>query len=74
MQLIGFVTRKGTALEALQGISVLLSATADSVYTQSIDELGNFVFSSIDPATYTLELQLPESTIVIDQIPVTLQD
>ncbi len=25
--------------------------------TQSIDELGNFVFSSLVPATYTLELQ-----------------
>ena len=74
LQLIGFVTHKGTALEALQGIPVLLSATADSVYTQSIDELGNFVFSSIAPATYTLELQFPESTIVIDQIPVTRQD
>ncbi len=74
LQLIGFVTRKGSALEALQGTPVLLSAQADAVYTQNVDELGNFIFASIAPATYTLELQLPESIVVIDQIPVSLQD
>jgi hypothetical protein len=80
LQLIGFVTRKGAALEVLQGTMVLLSAQnveaapALTEYTQSIDELGNFIFSSLAPATYSLELQLPESTVVIDQLPVTLQD
>ncbi|TMD53637.1 MAG: hypothetical protein E6I93_08185 [Chloroflexi bacterium] len=74
LQLIGFVNRKGTALEALQGIPVLLSSQTSAVYTQNIDELGNFVFSSISPATYTLELQLPDSTIVIEQLPIALQD
>jgi hypothetical protein len=74
LQLIGFVTRKGSSLEALQGIPVVLSSPASAAYTQSIDELGNFVFSSISPATYTLELQLPESTIVIEQLPIALQD
>ena len=74
LQLIGFVTRKGVALEALQGVPVFLSSQSETVYTQNIDELGNFVFSSISPATYTLELQFPESTIVIEQLPVTLQD
>ncbi|HKF38538.1 MAG TPA: hypothetical protein VKB35_16695 [Ktedonobacteraceae bacterium] len=74
LQLIGFVTRTGAALEALQGTPVLLSSQASPVRTQDIDELGNFVFSSLSPATYTLELQFPESTIVIDQLPVTLQN
>jgi hypothetical protein len=32
------------------------------------------VFSSIAPASYTLELQLSDSTIVIEQLPVTLQE
>jgi hypothetical protein len=41
---------------------------------QNVDELGNFIFSSIAPATYTLELQFPESTVVIDQLPLVLQD
>ncbi len=74
LQLIGFVTRKDVALESLQGVPVQLVSQADTQYSQSIDELGNFVFSSIVPAIYTLELQFPESTIVIDELPVTLQD
>ncbi len=74
LQLIGFVTRKGTALESLQGIPVVLLSQTNTVDTQNIDELGNFVFSSITPATYTLELQLPDSTIVIEQLPLALQD
>jgi hypothetical protein len=80
LRLIGLVTRKGQALEVLQGTQVLLSTQDVGIslpgaqYTQTIDELGNFVFSSIAPATYTLELQFPESVIVIDQVPVAPQD
>ncbi|GAC1346179.1 MAG: hypothetical protein NVSMB27_09350 [Ktedonobacteraceae bacterium] len=74
LQLIGFVTRKGQSLEVLQGTQVLLSSPTNTVYTQNIDELGNFIFSSIVPAMYTLELQFPESIVVIDQLPITLQD
>ena len=74
LQLIGFVTRRGATLGSLQGIPVVLSAQPSTVYTQNIDELGNFVFSSVSPATYTLELQFPESTIVIEQLPVAVQD
>ena len=80
LQLIGLVTRKGEDLGVLQGTPVLLSAQdvgksfAGTPYMQSIDELGNFIFSSIAPATYTLELQFSESTVVIDQLPVVLQD
>ena len=80
LQLIGLVTRKGEALDVLQGTPVLLSAQDvgksfdGTQYMQSIDELGNFIFSSIAPATYTLELQFPESIVVIDQLPLALQD
>jgi len=74
LQLIGFVTRKGATLEALQGIPVHLASQANTEYAQNVDELGNFVFPSVAPATYTLELHFPERTIVIDQLPVALQD
>ena len=87
LQLIGLVTRQGEALDVLQGTQVLLSSQNVEIpfaetlsggqvarYTQRIDELGNFVFSSIAPATYTLELQFPESTVVINQLPLALQD
>jgi anti-sigma factor RsiW len=74
LQLIGFVMRKGMTLKALQGTSVQLSSQAQTVYTQTIDELGNFVFSPIIPATYTLEVLFPDGIVVIEQLPVTAQD
>jgi hypothetical protein len=80
MQLIGFVTRDDEVLAALQGMQVVLSSQPDDSsaariqQTQPIDELGNVVFSSLIPAMYTLELQLPGSIVVIDQFPITLQE
>lgn len=78
LQLIGFVTRKGEAIQALQGTQVQLLlqdvSMSSTEYAQNIDELGNFIFSAIVPGTYSLELQLPDSTIVIEQFPVTPQD
>jgi len=73
-QLIGFVTRKNTALEMLQGMPVLLSSQVGAVSAQNVDELGNFIFSSLVPATYNLELQAPDGIIVIEQIPVAGQN
>ncbi len=74
LQLIGLVTRKGASLEAFQGIPVSLLSSGNAADTQAVDELGNFIFSSIAPATYSLELRLPDTTIVIEQLPVDLQD
>lgn len=74
LQVIGFVTRKGSVLEALQGTPVQLTSPTHAVYTQNIDELGNFVFSSVVPAIYTLEVQFPERIIIIDQLSMTAQD
>lgn len=73
-QLIGFVTRKDMALEALQGMPVLLLSETETVSAQNVDELGNFVFSSLGPATYTLELQSPDGIIVIEHIAVDTQE
>ena len=74
LQLIGFVTRKNTPLGALQGMPVLLSSQAATPAGQNVDELGNFVFSALIPATYTLELQTPDGIIVVEQIPVDVQE
>lgn len=74
LQLIGFVTRKDAALEALRGMPVLLSSQAETVSAQNVDELGNFVFSSLVPATYTLELQSSDGIIVIEHISLEAQD
>ncbi len=74
LQLIGLVTREGTSLEAFQGTPVQLSSTTQEVYLQTIDDLGNFVFPTVEPATYTLALQFPEGTVVIELLPVTPQE
>lgn len=73
-QLIGFVTRKDMSLEALQGIPVLLLSQAETISAQHIDELGNFVFAALAPATYTLELRSPDGVIVIEHITVNVQE
>ena len=73
VQVIGFVTRKGAALESLQGATVVLTS-AVATYTQEIDDLGNFIFPSVQPATYALELRIDDTTIVVEQLPVDLQE
>jgi hypothetical protein len=72
-QLIGFVTRTHVALQDLQGMPVLLSSGSDTVSAQQVDELGNFIFSALAPASYTLQLQASDGIIVIEQIPVEEQ-
>jgi hypothetical protein len=74
VQVIGFVTRKGAALESLRGVNVVLTSPITATDTQTIDELGNFIFPSVSPGSYALELQLADATIVVEQLPVDLQD
>jgi hypothetical protein len=77
LQLLGFVTSDGKALEELQGTSVLLSSQTkvgddQAVRSQVIDELGNFLFSALEPDTYLLEFQLPEGVVAIEQLSLTM--
>ena len=64
-------------LESLQGAPVQLSTPSgggEATYIQSVDELGNFIFPALAPATYILELHLPEGVVVIEPLPVTLYE
>jgi hypothetical protein len=72
LQLIGLVTCKGVVLESLEGTPVQLTAQTGTLFTQPIDELGNFVFPSLVPGIYTLEMRFPEGAIVVDQMQVQL--
>jgi hypothetical protein len=74
VQLIGLVTSAARTFEELQGIAVQLTTATGFVDTQHIDELGNFIFSSLAPATYALTLRFPDKVIVIEQLPVALQE
>ncbi|GCE06678.1 hypothetical protein [Dictyobacter aurantiacus] len=69
-QLIGLVTRQGSAINALQGTTAQLMTAEGVVQTQHIDELGNVIFPALQPTTYTIELLLPDGVVVIDQLPV----
>ena len=68
LQLVGLVTCKGVVLEALEGVPVRLTDLVGVSYTQTIDDLGNFVFSALAPTTYVLELLFPEGVVVVDQM------
>ena len=64
LQLLGLVTCDGKALKELQGTSVRLSSLTRAgnehdrrVYSQVIDDLGNFLFPALEPDTYVLEFQ-----------------
>ena len=74
LQLLGFVTCKGTILEDLQGIPVHLKDQEGKTAAEVIDDLGNFVFSSLVPGTYTLELLFPEGAVVVDQMHLQLPE
>ncbi|GAC1423062.1 MAG: hypothetical protein PVS3B3_33580 [Ktedonobacteraceae bacterium] len=76
LQVIGFVARKGTTLEALDGTPVKLiqqSATSMIEEAEPIDDLGNFVFSAVVAGTYMMEIHFKEGIVVIDQLPIEIQ-
>ncbi len=73
LQLIGFVSRQGLAVEALQGTLMQLMTSEGVIQEQHIDELGNVIFADLAPALYTLEVHLPEGIVVVDQLAVQPQ-
>jgi hypothetical protein len=78
LQLSGFVTCSGHAVEDLQGTSVVLFSTSTNngsephSYSQVIADLGNFLFPCVEPDTYTLELQFPDHIIAVEQLSLML--
>jgi len=76
LQVIGFVARKGTTLEALDGTPVnLIQQTPISTREEAelIDDLGNFVFPAVVAGIYTMEIHFKEGIVVIDQLPIEIQ-
>jgi hypothetical protein len=81
VQLIGLVMRDGD-VHTLEGTTVQLlqqlpstdeSPQVKLVDAQTIDELGNFIFSSLEPALYTLEIHDADTTVLIEQISIEQQ-
>ncbi len=76
LQVIGFVARKGTTLEALDGTPVKLiqqTPTSAREEVEPIDDLGNFVFPAVEAGIYTMEIHFKEGIVVIDQLPIEIQ-
>jgi hypothetical protein len=71
LQLIGLTKRDGMALDALLGTPVQLLSASQVTDTQQIDDLGNFIFAALTPATYTLEVHLPDKVVVIEPLVIT---
>lgn len=74
LQLIGLIKRDGVALGVLAGTPVQLSSSPQMTYTQQIDDLGNFIFASLTPATYTLEVRFPDKVVAIEQLVIIGQE
>jgi hypothetical protein len=70
-QLVGLINRNGMALKALAGTPVQLFAASQVTDTQQVDDLGNFIFAALTPATYTLEVHLPDKVVYIEQLVIT---
>jgi hypothetical protein len=64
--LVGLVT----AETGLSGAAVRLLAHNQAVATATLDALGNFEIEGVPSGAYTLELELPQRTIVIEQLPI----
>ena len=73
LQLIGFIKRDGMALEKLVDIPVQLASSPQVTYTQQVDDLGNFIFAALTPATYTLEVRFPDKVVAIEQLVIATQ-
>jgi hypothetical protein len=55
----------------LDGCAVrLLTSTGDVVAVGAVDDLGNFELEGVPPASYTLEVDLPESVVAVEGLQV----
>jgi hypothetical protein len=72
-QLVGLVNRQGMALSALMGTPVQLVTASQVTDIQQIDDLGNFIFATLTPATYTLEVHLPDKVVFIEQLVIAVR-
>jgi hypothetical protein len=66
--LIGLVVVGDSSPEALIGRSVRLLPRHGQPIHSTLDDLGNFEFTDLDPDQYAVEIDLPDSIIVIQEL------
>jgi hypothetical protein len=66
--LLGFTTREGKPIESLTGARVQLNQRGQTVATEQVDTLGNFIFSDLSSGEYELSLFTDREQVVIESI------
>jgi hypothetical protein len=66
--LVGLLIVEDRAPERLAGVTARLVPADGWPRAVSIDSLGNFEFSDVRPGTYTLEIDLPDSLVVVEAL------
>jgi hypothetical protein len=71
--LIGLVMVTSTPPERLIGHQARLVSVANgpAIATATLDDIGNFEFSDVPPGAYTLELELPDTVVVVESVTVS---
>jgi anti-sigma factor RsiW len=69
--LMGLVVREDGDLEVPPASTARLLAPSGAAEATEIDDLGNFAFDDLAPATYSLELQLGDTVVVVEDVPVS---
>jgi len=67
--LMGLIVREDGELEIPAGSTARLLAPTGAAESAEIDDLGNFAFDDLVPATYALELQLGDDVVVVEDVP-----
>lgn len=66
--LFGLVVSGGISPEALEGREARLLPREGAPIVTRIDDLGNFEFTDLSAGMYALELDLPDSVVVIEEL------
>jgi hypothetical protein len=66
--LFGLVVVSDPATETLEGRQVTLTPQGGAPITTRIDDVGNFEFAGLAVGAYALEIDLPESVIVVEEL------
>jgi hypothetical protein len=66
--LVGLLIVDDRVPETLAGVTARLVPTDGWPITVIVDSLGNFEFTEVSPGAYTLEIDLPDSLIVVEAL------
>jgi hypothetical protein len=66
--LLGLVTAGATPVEQLAGREVRLLPASGQLLVSKLDDIGNFEFADLPPSVYVLEVDLPGSLVIVEEL------